>query len=36
MPRVIAIDFGLKRTGLAVTDPLTDHRHALDTVESVG
>ncbi len=25
MPRVIAIDFGLKRTGLAVTDPLADH-----------
>ncbi|MBK6832200.1 MAG: Holliday junction resolvase RuvX [Flavobacteriales bacterium] len=35
MPRVIAIDFGLKRTGLAVTDPLRIIATALDTVESV-
>lgn len=34
MPRVIAIDFGLKRTGLAVTDPLRIIATALDTVES--
>lgn len=35
MPRVIAIDFGLKRTGLAVTDPLRIIATALETVESV-
>ncbi len=34
MPRVIAIDFGLKRTGLAVTDPLRIIATALETVES--
>lgn len=34
MPRVMAIDFGLKRTGLAVTDPLRIIATALDTVES--
>ncbi len=34
MPRVIAIDFGLKRTGLAVTDPGRIIASALDTVES--
>jgi len=34
MPRVIAIDFGLKRTGLAVTDPLRIIATALDTVPS--
>jgi putative Holliday junction resolvase len=34
MPRVIAIDFGLKRTGLAVTDPLRIIATALDTVDS--
>ncbi|MBK9177134.1 MAG: Holliday junction resolvase RuvX [Flavobacteriales bacterium] len=34
MPRVIAIDFGLKRTGLAVTDPLRIIASALETVES--
>lgn len=34
MPRVLAIDFGLKRTGLAVTDPLRIIATALDTVES--
>lgn len=33
MPRVIAIDFGLKRTGLAVTDPLRIIATALDTVD---
>jgi len=34
MGRVIAIDFGLKRTGLAVTDPLRLIASALATVES--
>lgn len=34
MSRVIAIDFGLKRTGLAVTDPARIIASALDTVES--
>ncbi len=34
MSRVIAIDFGLKRTGLAVTDPLRIIATALDTVPS--
>jgi putative Holliday junction resolvase len=34
MGRVIAIDFGLKRTGLAVTDPLRIIATALETVES--
>lgn len=34
MPRVIAIDYGLKRTGLAVTDPLRIIASALDTVPS--
>jgi len=32
--RLLAIDFGLKRTGLAVTDPLQIIAHALDTVET--
>jgi putative Holliday junction resolvase len=32
MPRVIAIDHGLQRTGLAVTDPLRIIATALDTV----
>lgn len=32
MPRVIAIDHGQKRTGLAVTDPLRIIATALDTV----
>jgi putative Holliday junction resolvase len=32
MPRIIAIDHGLKRTGLAVTDPLRIIATALDTV----
>ncbi|MGV3636248.1 MAG: Holliday junction resolvase RuvX [Flavobacteriales bacterium] len=34
MPRVIAIDFGLERTGLAVTDPLRIIATALATVPS--
>ena len=34
MPRVIAIDFGMKRTGLAVTDPLRIIAAALETVET--
>ncbi len=34
MPRVLAIDHGLKRTGLAVTDPLRIIATALDTVPS--
>ncbi len=32
MPRVLAIDFGLKRTGLAVTDSARIIASALDTV----
>ncbi|MBS1489795.1 MAG: Holliday junction resolvase RuvX [Bacteroidetes bacterium] len=34
MPRIIAIDYGTKRTGLAVTDPLQIIATALDTVDS--
>ncbi len=34
MPRILAIDYGLKRTGLAVTDPLKIICTALTTVES--
>lgn len=34
MPRVLAIDHGLKRTGLAVTDTLQIIASALDTVET--
>ncbi len=34
MGRILAIDFGLKRTGLAVTDPLRIIATALDTVET--
>ena len=34
MPRIIAIDYGLKRTGLAVTDPLKIIATGLTTVES--
>lgn len=34
MGRVIAIDFGLRRTGLAATDPLRIIASALETVES--
>ncbi len=36
MPRVLAIDHGSKRTGLAVTDPLRIIATALDTVETPG
>jgi putative Holliday junction resolvase len=34
--RILAIDYGLKRTGLAVTDPLQIIANALDTVPTVG
>ncbi len=34
MARIIAIDYGLKRTGLAVTDPLQIISTGLTTVES--
>ena len=34
MPRIISIDFGLKRTGLAVTDPLQIIATGLTTVET--
>lgn len=34
MPRIIAIDYGLKRTGLAVTDPLQIIATGLTTVAS--
>ena len=34
MPRIIAIDYGTKRVGLAVTDPLGIIATALDTVPS--
>ena len=34
MGRILAIDYGLKRTGLAVTDPLQIIATALDTVET--
>jgi len=34
MGRLLAIDFGLKRTGLAVSDPLRIIATALDTVET--
>ena len=34
MPRILAIDYGLKRTGLAVTDPLKIIASGLTTVES--
>ncbi len=32
MARILAIDYGTKRTGLAVTDPLQITPGALDTV----
>lgn len=32
MPRLLAIDYGLKRTGIAVTDPLQIIATALETV----
>jgi len=34
MPRILAIDYGLKRTGLAVTDPLKIIATGLITIES--
>lgn len=34
MPRVLAIDYGLKRTGIAVTDPLQIIATGLTTIES--
>ena len=34
MPRVLAIDLGTKRTGLAVTDPLKILANPLETVET--
>lgn len=36
MARILAIDFGAKRTGLAVTDPLQIIATALETVETQG
>lgn len=36
MGRILAIDYGVKRTGLAVTDPLRIIATALDTVETSG
>ncbi|MCS7005670.1 MAG: Holliday junction resolvase RuvX [Cytophagales bacterium] len=34
MPRIVAIDYGLKRSGVAVTDPLQLVATALDAVET--
>jgi|SRR5450432_1010166 len=34
MPRILAIDYGLKRTGIAVTDPMKIIASALTTIES--
>ncbi len=34
MPRILAIDYGLKRTGVAVTDPLQIIATGLMTIES--
>src|SRR4051812_21007245 len=34
MPRILAIDYGLKRTGIAVTDPLKIIANGLTTVDS--
>lgn len=34
MPRVLAIDLGTKRTGLAVTDPLKMLANPLETIET--
>lgn len=36
MGRILAIDYGLKRTGLAVTDPLRIIATALETVPTTG
>ena len=35
MGKIVAIDFGLKRTGLAITDELNMFAFGLDTVESI-
>jgi putative Holliday junction resolvase len=32
--RILAIDFGLKRTGIAVTDPLRIIAHGLETIDT--
>ncbi len=34
MPRILALDYGKKRTGIAVTDPMQIIATALDTVDS--
>jgi putative Holliday junction resolvase len=34
MPRIVSIDYGLKRTGIAVTDPLKIIASALTTIDS--
>ncbi|HAZ25436.1 MAG TPA: Holliday junction resolvase RuvX, partial [Algoriphagus sp.] len=34
MPRIIAIDLGTKRTGLAVTDPMQMLANPLETIET--
>lgn len=34
MPRILAIDYGAKRTGIAVTDPLQIIATGLETIES--
>lgn len=34
MGRILAIDYGLKRTGIAVSDPLKIIANGLDTIES--
>jgi len=34
MPRIVSIDYGLKRTGLAVTDPLQIIATGLTTIDS--
>ena len=34
MPRILAIDYGLKRTGIAVTDPLKIIATGLTTIPS--
>jgi putative Holliday junction resolvase len=34
MPRIVAIDYGTKRVGIAVTDPLRIIATALDTIHS--
>lgn len=34
MPRILSIDYGLKRSGVAVTDPLQIIATALDTIDT--